>query len=106
MDIWSPEVGDQLILRREPENVVDVNAVSVLTEMDHVVGHLPKLMARWVSKFLKRLTNQGKVVVAGKKVNRGGGYGLEIPCECMNLREITSPVIGLKIKCSMKSTIL
>ena len=81
MDIWSPEVGDQLILRREPENVVDVNAVSVLTEMDHVVGHLPKLMARWVSKFLKRLTNHGKVVVAGKKVNRGGGYGLEIPCE-------------------------
>ena len=81
MDIWSPEVGDQQILRREPENVVDVNAVSVLTEMDHVVGHLPKLMVRWVSKFLKRLTNHGKVVVAGKKVNRGGGYGLEIPCE-------------------------
>ena len=61
--------------------MVDVNAVSVLTEMDHVVGHLPKLMARWASKFLKRLTNHGKVVVAGKKVNRGGGYGLEIPCE-------------------------
>ena len=44
MDIWSPEVGDQLILRRDPENVLDVNAVSVLTEMDHVVSHLPKLM--------------------------------------------------------------
>ena len=68
MDIWSPEVGDQLILRQEPENVVAVNAVSVLTEMDHVVGQLPKLMARWVSKFLKRLTNHGKVVVAGKRL--------------------------------------
>ena len=33
MDIWSPKVGDQLIsLRRDPENVIDVNAVSVLTE--------------------------------------------------------------------------
>ena len=46
-----------------------------------MVGHLPKLMVRWVSKFLKRLTNHGKVVVTGKNVNRGGGYGLEIPCE-------------------------
>ena len=94
MDIWSPKVGDQLILRREPENVVDVNAVSVLTEMDHVVGHLPKLMARWVSKFLKRLTNHGKVVVTEMKVNRGAG---------VNSREITSLLISLKIKCSMKS---
>ena len=46
-----------------------------------MVAHVPKLMARWVSRFLKRLTNYGKVVVTGKKVNRGGGYGLEIPCE-------------------------
>ena len=29
---------------------------------------------------LKRPTNSGKVVVKGTRVNRGGGYGLEIPC--------------------------
>ena len=45
-----------------------------------VIGHVPKLMALWLAKFLKRPTNNGKVVVKGKRVNRGGGYGLEIPC--------------------------
>ena len=46
-----------------------------------VVGHVPKLMAVWLTKFLKRPTNSGKVVITGKWVIRGGGYSLEIPCE-------------------------
>ena len=46
-----------------------------------VLGHVPKLMAIWLTKFLKRATNNGKAVVKGKRVNRGGGYGLEVPCE-------------------------
>ena len=45
-----------------------------------VTCHLPKLMALWLTKFLKQRTNSGKVVVKGKRVNRGRGYGLEIPC--------------------------
>ena len=32
------------------------------------------IMAIWFTKFLKRATNIGKVVVKGKRVNRGGGY--------------------------------
>ena len=40
-----------------------------------------ELMAIWLTKFLKRATNIGKVVIKGKRVNKGGGYGLEIPCE-------------------------
>ena len=46
-----------------------------------VLGDVPKLMAIWLIKFLKRGTNNGKAVVKGKGVNRGGGYGLEVPCE-------------------------
>ena len=46
-----------------------------------VIGHVPNLMALWLTKFVKRPTNNGKVTVKGKRVNRGGGYGLEIPCE-------------------------
>ena len=38
-------------------------------------------MAVWLTKFLKRATNIGKVVIKGKRVNRGSGYGVEIPCE-------------------------
>ena len=46
-----------------------------------VVGHVLKLMAIWLAKFLKQVTNIGKVVIKGKRVNRGGDYGLEILCE-------------------------
>ena len=38
-------------------------------------------MAAWLSEFLKRPTNCTKVIIKRKQVNRGGGYGLEVPCE-------------------------
>ena len=40
-------------------------------------------MAIWLTTILKQATNIGKVVIKGKRVNRGGGYGLEIPCQFM-----------------------
>ena len=40
-----------------------------------VVGHIPKLMAVWVTKFLNRPTNIGKVIIKGKRINIGAGYG-------------------------------
>ena len=46
-----------------------------------VVGHVLKLMAQWVTKFLKRASNSVTVVITGKRINRGAGYGLELPCE-------------------------
>ena len=39
------------------------------------------LMAVHVTKFLKRPTYSSKVTAMGKRVNRGGGCGLELPCE-------------------------
>ena len=38
-------------------------------------------MAQWVTKFLKRASNSGTVVITGKLINRGAGYGLALPCE-------------------------
>ena len=34
-----------------------------------------------ISLFLKRDANKALAKVIGEKVNRGAGYGLEIPCE-------------------------
>ena len=51
------------------------------SDLEEVVGHIPKLMAPHVTKFLKRRTNYGKVTVIGKQINRGAGYGFELPCE-------------------------
>ena len=46
-----------------------------------------KLMAMWLSKFLKRPTNSGKMKVTEKRASRGGGYGLEL----LTLRAVVSP---------------
>ena len=35
-----------------------------------VIAHVPKLMALWLTKFLKRPTNKGKVTVKDKRVRR------------------------------------
>ena len=54
-----------------------------LTYQFVVIGHVPKLhvMATWLTKFLKRPSNSGKAIIKGKCINRGGGYGLAVPCE-------------------------
>ena len=85
------------ILKREPLNEKDGNAVAVVrplsrnfTEAEHpantvskedeIVGHIPLQMSQYFSKFLKGRTNNGKAIITGKRVNRGADYGLEIPC--------------------------
>ena len=79
MDIWTPVMNEELILKREPTNERDRNAVVVLKE-ETLVGHVPFNLAPFISAFLRRDTNSGFAKVVGEKVNRGAGYGLEIPC--------------------------
>ena len=45
-----------------------------------VGGHIPEQMEVWVKKFLKRPTNIAKVIVKGKRMNKGAGYDLELRC--------------------------
>ena len=78
-DIWDPFIGEVLPLEREPNNSGDRFAVAIKRRND-VVGHLPFNLAPVVSAFLRRGINKGLVEVTGVKVNRGGGYGLEVPC--------------------------
>ena len=46
-----------------------------------VVGHVPYNLAQIFSHFLKRDVNKAFAEVTGTKVNRGAGYGLEVPCK-------------------------
>ena len=73
-------MGDVLRLDREPTNVRDKFAIAVL-QGSTVVGHMPYNIAPVVSHFLKRTVNKGLVEVTGARVNRGAGYGIEIPCK-------------------------
>ena len=79
-DAWSPSIGEALPLEREPHNMQDSFAVAV-RKSDEVVGHIPFNLAPIVSAFLRRTTNRAIAEVTGSKVNRGAGYGLEVPCK-------------------------
>lgn len=79
-DFWSPQLGEVLPIEREPTNEKDQFAVAVKYE-GRVVGHLPFNIAPTVSRFLNRSVNKGTVEVTGARVNRGAGYGVEIPCK-------------------------
>ena len=41
---------------------------------------MTKNIAPYMSRFLKRDVNIAYAKVTGEKINRGDGYGLEIPC--------------------------
>ena len=53
----------------------------MLNKEFEVTGHVPTLMATWLTRFLKRQTNQGRLVIKEKRVNRRGDSGLKVSCE-------------------------
>ena len=59
MDVWNPVQGLTLLLKREPTNDRDKNAVAVLLE-DRIVGHVPHNLAHYFSQFLRRDFNKGQ----------------------------------------------
>ena len=74
--VWTPVVGEMLLLKQDPTNTMDVSAVAVCKEMKSWAMFLSIL----ISQFLRRDCNKGFAEVTGPRVNRGAGYGLEIPC--------------------------
>ena len=45
-----------------------------------MVGHVPRSFCRYYSQYLLIRGSTVLCKVTGKRVNRGAGYGLEIPC--------------------------
>jgi hypothetical protein len=80
MDVWIPLIGETLTLQREQDNHVDEAAVAVVKDDGVVVGHVPANLASIVFHFLSRDGNTALAEITGNKVNRGAGYGLEVPC--------------------------
>ena len=79
MEVWTPTIGEVLLVKTEPTNGKDTNVVAVLKE-NVTVGHVPQNLAPRLFHFLRRDVNKAFAEVTGPKVNRGAGYGLEIPC--------------------------
>ena len=82
-------VGQTLLVKREPTNSKNKNAVVVYLE-DVVVGHVPHNIVSRFSQFLLQDVNKAFAVaeVTGQKINRGAGCGLKVPCvtDCMGLK--------------------
>ena len=79
IDSWDPKVGDEnLELVPEEDNEHDDFAVAIKFE-DRIVGHVPKNLSKIKNRFTKIPSCSLRCKVTGKRVNRGAGYGLEIP---------------------------
>ncbi len=78
-DVWVPFIGEPLLVKPEPTNAKDNKAVAVMKDST-VVGHVPRNLAPRLFHFLRRDVNKAFAVVQGERVNRGAGYGLEVPC--------------------------
>ena len=76
-DRWDPQIGEILRVDHERNNSEDKNAIAIYKQKQ-IVGHAPREFARVMRFFLKR-GGQISVEVKGKRVNRGLGFGLEIP---------------------------
>ena len=79
MEVWTPTIGEILLVKSEPTNCQDSKAVAILKE-NVTVGHVPQIIAPRLFHFLRRDVNKAFAEVTGHKVNRGAGYGLEILC--------------------------
>ena len=67
-DVWTPTLGQSLVLRREPDNIVDESAAAVMND-DLVVGHVPVNISPLLFHFLSRDGNTGFAEVTGNRVN-------------------------------------
>ena len=48
---------------------------------DRVVGHIPLAISKCISLFLTLPGSFLETKVTAKRIYRGGGYGLEVPCK-------------------------
>ena len=76
--MWTPVLGQTLLVKQEPTNNKDKNVVAVYLE-DVVAGHVPHNIAPRFSQFLLR--HEAFAKVTRQKINRGAGYGLEVLCD-------------------------
>ena len=82
MDIWKPKAGDEnFCLKSENEIQHDKFAVAIVLE-ERIVGRIPKNLNKVFHQFMKIPNCTIGCKVTGKRVNRGSGYGLEIPVQC------------------------
>ena len=98
--VWSTIIGkENLECRHEEKNEEDEFAADVYRndfQIETLVGHMP----RNISKFVYKFPNSKLFYkVKGKRLNRGGGYGLETPA-VYSLMGMKEPSSGENLHCT------
>ena len=77
---WPIPIGETLFCKKEPGN--NHSAVAVCRSLDGkqiAVGHIPAYLGPTLFEFLSLPECSVTLFVTGNRVNRGGGFGLEVP---------------------------
>ena len=74
-DVWTPIIGEQLLVEKEEGNEHDTFAIALLKD-NSVVGHMPKELSHIARHFL---SHEG-VITCTITGHRKFGKGLEVPC--------------------------
>ena len=79
MNICNPKLGgNDVEVKHEVNNELDKFAIAIF-HGKRIVGHVPKNLSKFFYQFLSFPNCTISCEFTGKRVNRGGGYGLEIP---------------------------
>ena len=79
MNIWNLKLGDSDVeVKHEVNNEHDKFAIAIF-HSKIIVGHVLKNLSKFFYRFLSLPNCTISCELTGKRVNRGGGYGLEIP---------------------------
>ena len=73
--VWSPVIGEENF----EEDEFAAGAYRNDFQKETLVRHMPRNISKFVYKFLKLPNWKLSCKVKGKRLNRGTGYGLEIP---------------------------
>ena len=81
MNMWTPKVRDENVcLKSENQNQHDKFTVAIVLEK-RIVRYVTKNLSKIFRQFMKIPNCTIGCKVTGKRVNRGAGYGLEIPVQ-------------------------
>ena len=85
MNVWAAYIDeDCLVGVPETDNIIDPDDVAIHRDdmvNTRVVGHVPLNYAPIFNKFLSLPNHHIPCCVTGKRMNRGGGFGLEVPVD-------------------------
>jgi len=75
------KAGDKLVLKREPENIYDNNAIAILTNSGQQIGHINRIIAADIASLIDdgNLSVQCEISnITGRENNKNRGCNIKL----------------------------